>query len=187
MNYLPFGFVDDCRSFLSYCFQPGAADGTRFAAWADWQPNAERLTAVWQRLTGDVPDSSGLAYPCTGRISSGYEWRYNPVDGQLEMHYGIDIVSQEGEPVQAAAAGMVTEVANDQALGLYVVIDHGQGLCTKYGHLQSASVEVGDQVKRGAEIGQVGKSGVTNDAHLHFAVLVNGLPEDPLTKLQSNR
>lgn len=188
MSYLPFAWVDSCRSFLSYCFQPGAAEGTKFAAWADWQPNAERLTAVWQRLTGNTnANDAFLAYPCPGRVSSGYEWRYNPVTGQLEMHYGIDIVSDEGSPVQAAGAGVVVEVANDQPLGLYVVIDHGQGVSTKYAHLQSAVVQVGEQVAKGQEIAKVGKTGTTKDAHLHFAVLANGQPEDPLPKLQGSR
>lgn len=186
MSYLPFTWVDSCRSFLSYCFQPGAAEGTRLAAWADWQPNSERLTAVWQRLTGNANVSdSALAYPCTGQVSSGYEWRYNAVTGQLEMHYGIDIVSAEGTSVQAARAGVVTEVANDPVLGLYVLIDHGQGVSTKYAHLQSAAVQAGDQVVKGQDIAKVGKTGITKDAHLHFAVLINGQPEDPLPKLQS--
>lgn len=186
-SYLPFAWVNSGRSFLSYCFQPGAADGTKWAAWADWQPNAERLTAVWQRLTGGQSESSALAYPCTGQISSGYEWRYNPVSGQLEMHYGIDIVSEEGQPVQAAGAGTVTEVVTDPILGLCLSIDHGQGVVTRYGHLQSTSVQVGDQVTKGMTIAKVGKTGQTVDAHLHFAVLVNGQPVDPLPKLQTDR
>ncbi|MGI6357803.1 MAG: M23 family metallopeptidase [Bacillota bacterium] len=187
MNYLPFGVINSCRSFLSYCFQPGAAEGTVFAAWADWQPNGERLSTVWRALTGQVEEDEGLAYPCTGRVSSGYGWRYHPVSGKLEMHYALDIVSAEGAAVQSAGAGKVIEVRNDENLGICLLIDHGQSVSTEYGHLQGVSVAVGDQVKKGQEIGTVGMTGVTNEAHLHFAVLVDGQPEDPLLRLQQPR
>lgn len=189
MNYLPFPVVDSCRDFLSYCFQPGAAVGTKLAVWADWQPNAERLTAVWQRLTGSGAEEEDdtLAYPCTGRVSSGYGWRYHPVTGQLEMHYGIDIVADEGTAVQSACSGIVSEVRNDETLGLCLLISHDQGVSTEYGHLQSVSVAIGAEVTKGQEVGKVGKTGVANEPHLHFAVLVNGQPDDPLPKLQSDR
>ncbi len=189
MNYLPFPFVDSCRDFLSYCFQPGAAEGTKLAVWADWQPNAERLTAVWQRLTGtgSAEDDDMLAYPCTGRVSSGYGWRYHPVTGQLEMHYGLDIAAEEGTAVQSAGAGTVAEVRNDDKLGLCLIIDHGEGISTEYGHLQSVNVAVGAKVTKGQSVAKIGKTGVTNDTHLHFAVLVNGQPDDPLPKLQKDR
>ncbi len=188
MNYLPFGVIDSCRTFIAYCFQPGAAEGTTFAAWADWQPNGQRLSTVWRALTGQADEEDdGLAYPCTGRVSSAFGWRYHPVTGQLEMHYAIDIVSAEGTAVQSAGAGTVLEVRNDDALGISLLIDHGQGVATEYGHLQAVSVAVGEKVSKGQEIATVGMTGITNEAHLHFAVLVNGQPEDPLPRLQQPR
>ncbi|NLY53356.1 MAG: M23 family metallopeptidase [Firmicutes bacterium] len=182
LNFLPFEWAASCQTYLAYCFQPGAAEGTRWAAWADWQPNTQQIVAVWQRLLGEESDT-GLAYPCTGQIISTFAWRHHPVTGQVEMHYGIDIQGTEGTPVEAAGAGVVREVAEDPVLGLYLVIDHGEDLATRYGHLQEVAVTAGAQVRKGQVIGKIGKTGLTNDAHLHFEVLANGQPVDPLSFL----
>ncbi|NLW17267.1 MAG: M23 family metallopeptidase [Firmicutes bacterium] len=182
LNFLPFQWAQSCKTYLAYCFQPGAAVGTKWAAWADWQADDSMLVAVWQRIIGN-PEEEGLVYPCTGQIVSAYAWRHHPVTGQVEMHYGIDIQGIEGTPIQAAAAGVVREVAEEQNLGLYVVIDHGEGLVTRYAHLAEALVEAGAEVAKGQEIGKMGSSGLTNDTHLHFEVIVDGQPIDPLSVL----
>lgn len=182
LNFLPFNWAASSKTYLSYIFQPGMATSTRWAAWADWQPDTSRITAVWQQLTGGQTDNE-LVYPCTGQITYGYAWRHHPVTGQVEMHYGIDILGSEGAPVLAAAAGTVREIAEEQALGIYVVIDHENGVTTRYAHLQAVSVEAGGRVSKGQKIAEIGSTGVTQDAHLHFEVLVNGQPVDPLTVL----
>ncbi|HBK84889.1 MAG TPA: hypothetical protein DDZ53_02520 [Firmicutes bacterium] len=182
LNFLPFNWAASCQTYLAYCFQPGAAADTKWAAWADWQPDAGQIVAVWQRLLGGGADAS-LAYPCTGQITSAFAWRHHPITGQVEMHYGIDIQGLEGTAIQAAGAGVVREVAEEQVLGIYVVIDHGEGLVTRYAHLQQACVDAGAQVTKGQEIGKMGSSGLTQDIHLHFEVLVDGQPVDPFSVL----
>lgn len=182
LNFLPFQWATSFQTYLAYCFQPGAAAATQWAAWADWQSDTSLITTVWQRITG-IEISAGFAYPCTGQITSAYAWRHHPVSGQVEMHYGIDILGVEGTIVQAAQAGTVREVAEEQVLGIYVVIDHGEGVVTRYAHLAEAAVEPGTDVNKGQAIGKMGSTGVTNDAHLHFEVLVDGQPVDPLTIL----
>ncbi len=182
LNFLPFQWASTCKTYLAYCFQPGAAAGTAWAAWADWQADDSMLVAVWQRIIGGETDE-GFVYPCTGQIISSYAWRHHPVTGQVEMHYGIDIQGFEGTPVLAAASGQVREVAEEQVLGLYVTIDHGEGVVTRYAHLSEAVVEPGAQVTKGQQIGKMGSSGLTNDIHLHFEVIVDGQPVDPLTVL----
>ena len=74
-------------------------------------------------------------------------------------------------------------MAEEQVLGIYVVIDHGEGLVTRYAHLQQACVDAGAQVTKGQEIGKMGSSGLTQDIHLHFEVLVDGQPVDPFSVL----
>jgi murein DD-endopeptidase MepM/ murein hydrolase activator NlpD len=182
LNFLPFQWAATCKTYLSYCFQPGAAVGTAWATWADWQSDDSMLVTVWQRIIGGEADEE-FVYPCTGQIISSYAWRHHPVTGLVEMHYGIDIQGIEGTAVLAAASGVVREVAEEQVLGLYVAIDHGDGLVTRYAHLSEAVVEPGAQVAKGQEIGKMGSSGLTNDTHLHFEVIVDGQPVDPLSIL----
>lgn len=182
LSFLPFTWAASCKTYLAYCFQPGAAAATKWAAWADWQSDTSPLTAVWQRLLGTEPEA-GLAYPCTGQITSAYAWRHHPVTGQVEMHYGIDIQGAAGSAIQAAGSGTVREVAEEQTLGLYVAIDHGGGLVTRYAHLQETSVEPGNQIAKGQVIGKMGNTGLIQDTHLHFEVIVNGQPVDPLSVL----
>lgn len=182
LNYLPFTWAASCQTYLAYCFQPGAAATTKWAAWSDWQPDASRIATVWQRLVGGESGAS-LVYPCTGQITSAYAWRHHPVTGQVEMHYGIDIQGAAGTAVQAAAAGIVREIAEEQVLGIYVVIEHDEGLVTRYAHLQEVSVEAGAKIAKGQVIGKMGNTGLTQDTHLHFEVIVNGQPVDPLSVL----
>ncbi len=152
------------------------------AAWMDWQPSYARIQAVWARLTR--ADDDALSYPCSGSISSAHAYRYHPVTGQLHMHYGIDIKCALGDPVAAARSGTVIQVEEDASLGLFVVLDHGDGLVTKYAHLGQVVVQAGQTVDRGEVIGQAGQTGITNDVHLHFEVLLHNEPVDPVTKLK---
>jgi len=182
LSILPFNWAEKGRGYLAYWFVPGAADGTRLAAWMDWQPSLTRIQAVWSRLTN--ADEDALSYPCSGTISSPHAWRYHPVTGQLGMHYGIDIKCAAGEPIKAAKNGSVIEAGDDTNLGLFVVLDHGDGLSTKYAHLGEVTVQVGANVRRGDVLGYAGQTGITSDVHLHFEVLLHSTPVDPVTKLK---
>lgn len=114
-----------------------------------------------------------------GNVSSEYGWRTNPVSGTKRFHSGIDIAADSGTPVKAYSDGTVVAAGWDNALGNYVSIDHGNGLVTRYGHLSSISINNGDAVSSGQEIGKVGKTGYTTGNHLHFEVIKNGSTQNP--------
>ena len=108
-----------------------------------------------------------------GPITSGFGWRWG------RMHEGIDIGVPCGTPIHAAASGTVIYSGWMDGYGNIVVIDHGNGLATAYGH-QSAIYVGGGSVSQGQSIGAVGSTGNSTGCHLHFEVRVNGTPVDPL-------
>ena len=123
--------------------------------------------------SGDGTSSSGLIWPVNGPITSGFGWRWG------RMHEGIDIGVPCGTPIHAAASGTVIYSGWMDGYGNFVVIDHGNGLATAYGH-QSAIYVSGGSVSQGQSIGAVGSTGNSTGCHLHFEVRVNGNPVDPL-------
>jgi murein DD-endopeptidase MepM/ murein hydrolase activator NlpD len=123
--------------------------------------------------TGGGTSSSGLIWPVNGPITSGFGLRWG------SMHEGIDIGVPCGTPIHAAAAGTVIYSGWADGYGNFVVIDHGNGLATAYGH-QSAIYVSGGSVSQGQTIGAVGSTGHSTGCHLHFEVRVNGSPVDPL-------
>jgi murein DD-endopeptidase MepM/ murein hydrolase activator NlpD len=122
---------------------------------------------------GSGTSSSGLIWPVNGPITSGFGWRWG------QMHEGIDIGAACGTPIHAAASGTVIYSGWEDGYGNFVVIDHGNGLATAYGH-QSAIYVSGGSVSQGQTIGAVGSTGHSTGCHLHFEVRVNGSPVDPL-------
>jgi murein DD-endopeptidase MepM/ murein hydrolase activator NlpD len=126
--------------------------------------------------SGGTPSSSGLIWPVSGPITSGFGWRWG------RMHEGIDIGAACGTPIRAAAAGTVVYAGWMDGYGNIVVIDHGGGLATAYAH-QSAIYASGGSVSQGQVIGAVGSTGHSTGCHLHFEVRVNGTPVDPLNYL----
>lgn len=106
--------------------------------------------------------------------------RMHPIYHEDRPHEGIDIAAAIGTPILAAAAGTVKSVFRNSGYGLMVVIDHGHGLVTRYAHCDKSLVRTGQQVSRGDKIALVGKSGTATAPHLHYEVLLNGRPQDPL-------
>ena len=117
--------------------------------------------------------------PTKGWITSGFGYRKSPFTGSREFHKGLDIAARKGTPVIAAADGVVSFVGSKGALGKTVVIDHGYGIVTRYAHLQKTLKKRGAKVKRGNVIATVGSSGRTTGSHLHYEVVVDGLPSNP--------
>ena len=107
-----------------------------------------------------------------------YYYQGEKVDEQV--HLGVDLASLANSPVQAANSGRVVFAARNGIYGLAVVIDHGQGLSSLYGHLSTISVESGQEVKKGDIIGHTGQTGLAGGDHLHFAIMVSGGPVDPI-------
>jgi murein DD-endopeptidase MepM/ murein hydrolase activator NlpD len=95
------------------------------------------------------------------------------------MHEGLDISNRMGTPVIAPSNGIVSDVGNDNAVGKVVVIFHGFGMTSRYGHLSKVLVKTGQRVKRGDKIAEVGTTGKTTGPHLHYEVKINGVPINP--------
>jgi murein DD-endopeptidase MepM/ murein hydrolase activator NlpD len=123
------------------------------------------------------PSSAGLIWPCDGAVVSGFGMRWG------RMHEGIDIACAAGTPNRAAAAGTVIYAGWMGGYGNLVVIDHGNGLSTAYGHASSLAVSVGQTVSQGQTVSYVGATGHATGPHLHFEVRVNGTAVDPLAYL----
>ena len=118
--------------------------------------------------------------PVDGNISSSFGQRRLGRAKHARMHTGVDISAQRGTPVVAAASGVVCFVGHWAAYGKIVEIDHGNGLITRYAHLDKYTVKIGDRVYSGEQIGNVGRTGRTTGAHLHFETLVNGRVVNPM-------
>jgi len=113
------------------------------------------------------------------RVSSGFGKRIDPFNGKLTPHKGLDFPAPVGTPVMAAAGGVVIAQERHPSYGNVVEIDHGNQLVTRYAHTSRAVVKLGDLVRRGQKIAEVGSTGRSTGAHLHFEVLVKGVQHDP--------
>jgi murein DD-endopeptidase MepM/ murein hydrolase activator NlpD len=122
-------------------------------------------------------------WPVHGWLSAGYGMRADPFNGERDFHPGLDISADKGTPILATAAGKVELAAPSGDYGNLVVVDHGYGLVTRYGHLSKFAVWVGRQVKRGDVVGYVGSTGRATGPHLHYEVLANGKLINPLQLL----
>ena len=124
-------------------------------------------------------DSTPTLRPTTGWISSKFGYRKSPFTGLREFHKGLDIAAKTGTPIVAAANGVVTYAGAKGLLGKVVIIDHGYGMVTRYGHLSKILKKNGEAVKRGDKIGLVGSTGRSTGPHLHYEVRLNGMPVNP--------
>ena len=120
-----------------------------------------------------------LRLPLRGPVRSEFGPRRSPWNGAPELHEGLDIGSPSGTPVSAPAAGTVVTAEHRGDYGKHVVIDHGNGVRTLYGHLMRIDVTVGQQVAKGQALGLVGSTGRSTGPHLHYEMLVQGTPVNP--------
>jgi len=123
-------------------------------------------------------------WPVRGQITAGFGQRLDPFSGEGAFHGGVDISSPLGTRVRASADGIVFQASPESGYGNEILIDHGFGMTTKYGHLSRIFVVVGQEVKRGQIIGAVGMTGKTTGPHLHYEVIVNATPVNPIRYLQ---
>jgi len=123
-------------------------------------------------------------WPVVGKLESGFGGRRNPFGGSsYEFHSGQDIDAASGDPVVAGASGKVAFVGWQNGYGQLVVIDHGGGLTTRYGHLSHIDVAAGQTVERSQFIGRVGSTGRSTGPHLHYEIRINDQPVNPLQYL----
>jgi murein DD-endopeptidase MepM/ murein hydrolase activator NlpD len=118
-------------------------------------------------------------WPVKGAITSHYGNRADPFSGEAELHLGLDISALYNTQVYAPADGVILYAARKAAYGNLLIIDHGNGLTTRYGHLARPLVRVGQTVKRGQVVGLVGTTGRTTAPHLHYEVRRNDRPLNP--------
>jgi len=119
-------------------------------------------------------------WPTRGWFTSGFGYRISPFTGLRQMHEGIDISNRIGTPIMAPADGLVTNIGREWGFGKILVISHGFGFITRYGHLSRINVKIGQKVKRGQKIAEMGSTGRSTGPHLHYEVRVNGVPVNPI-------
>lgn len=149
---------------------------------AELAPSGLQLLPASQGL-GDMTSTPSL-WPVVGHLTGAFGERMDPFSGEGAFHTGVDISSQYGDGVRATADGMVVEAGDHAGYGRLVVIDHGFGVTTWYGHLSSFNVVVGQQLRRGDTIGNVGVSGRSTGPHVHYEVRINGAPVNPMRYLK---
>ena len=128
--------------------------------------------------------STPTLWPVIGHLTGTFGERMDPFSGEGAFHTGVDISSQYGDGVRATADGIVIEAGDHAGYGRLVVVDHGFGLTTWYGHLSSFNVHLGQQVRRGDTLGNVGVSGRSTGPHVHYEVRINGAPVNPMRYLR---
>lgn len=120
-------------------------------------------------------------------LSSGFGKRHDPINNRWSMHYGVDLRGPTGSPVMATAPGVVIFAGTDSGYGRNVEIDHGMGFKTRYGHLEKILVQAGQKVDTQTKIGLLGSSGRSTGPHLHYEIVHNGKPIDPMRFLQAGK
>jgi len=143
------------------------------------QRNVERRNAL--------ANATPSIWPAHGWLTSTMGRRTDPMTGGADYHPGLDIAGDKGQPVYATAAGVVTQAGRQGSYGNLIIIDHGFGLETRYGHLSGFQVHQGDHVQRGDLIGRLGATGRATGTHLHYEVLANGRLLNPLKLLTQQK
>ncbi|MDH5544928.1 MAG: M23 family metallopeptidase [Gammaproteobacteria bacterium] len=122
-----------------------------------------------------------------GWVSSYYGYRTDPFNGRIAHHDGIDIAGKHGSDIISVAAGVVTWSGKRYGYGNLVEINHGNGYVTRYGHCEKVLVKVGQMVKKGEEVAEMGSSGRSTGPHVHFEVIKNGRVVDPIRYVRASR
>lgn len=152
--------------------------------------NADLMTLMESRLFDQkirnsmVPTQQPVK---SGHLGSSFGWRIDPFTGRSALHTGLDFQADPGTPILAAAGGVVVTQELHPAYGNMIEIDHGNDLITRYAHASKVWVSKGDLVRRGQRIAEVGTTGRSTGPHLHFEVMVQGVPQDPQKFLTAGR
>jgi murein DD-endopeptidase MepM/ murein hydrolase activator NlpD len=163
---------DDIRSFFGTAVTPGTGD-----LWLP--PTASRPSAR------ALPSGDGGTLPSAWPLTEAGFLTRSPEAGGSADHPGIDIAVPTGSYVRSAGAGTVFEAGEDEIYGYYLIVDHGQGYRSLYGHASMIVATEGSSVRRGEVIALSGSSGRSSAPHLHFEILQEGTPVDPLSLLES--
>ena len=123
--------------------------------------------------------STPSLWPTRGWVTSDFGTRLDPYTAERVMHRGMDIATPHGQPIVSPSDATVVFAGTENGYGKVLVLDHGYGVKTRYGHLSQILVKPGERVRRGAKVAAVGNTGRSTGPHLHYEVRVNGLPENP--------
>ena len=152
---------------------------------ASLENEASRQESSFRELQEYFDDQKSLLsstpslWPARGWVTSDFGVRLDPYSAERTMHRGLDIATPRGQVIYAPSDGMVVFAGMEGGYGKVLVIDHGYGVKTRYGHLSEIFVKLGNRVKRGARVAAVGNTGRSTGPHLHYEVRVNGIPENP--------
>jgi murein DD-endopeptidase MepM/ murein hydrolase activator NlpD len=175
----PFGLTDSTGETDPAAFQQSVDEFSyleKNAAVVEVSSSGVRLLPASQLSSmGIVPS----LWPVVGQITGHFGERLDPFSGEGAFHAGLDIASHYGDEVRATADGDVTNVEQRAGYGRLIILDHGFGLTTWYGHLSGFNVQVGTHVRRGDVIGYEGDSGRSTGPHLHYEVRINNTPVNP--------
>jgi murein DD-endopeptidase MepM/ murein hydrolase activator NlpD len=137
---------------------------------------------IWVNADGGTMSGGGaMRRPVPGRVTSGFGERFHPILGYERLHKGVDLHAAMGAPIVAAADGKVVSAGWRGGYGREVAIAHAGGIQTLYGHMSRIAAHSGQMVRQGEVIGYVGSSGLATGPHLHYEVLKNGRPVNPLS------
>jgi murein DD-endopeptidase MepM/ murein hydrolase activator NlpD len=148
------------------------------------------LREINDRMKSDMLRMSSVpsGLPVNGYITDGFGIRHNPFSGEgHESHQGLDIAVDHGTPVAATADGLVIHAGPYSGYGNLVILYHSNGVTTRYGHLSKVTVEQGQRVKRGDQIGHAGSTGRSTGPHVHYEVRANDQPLNPMRFIGQSR
>lgn len=181
---------DDLKQLETMLESPRAAEATVDADMGSLVASAQAQEKNFDDIRKYVDHKRSMlaakptSWPVHGWISSGFGARVNPFSGEKGFHTGIDIANDMGTPIHTTADGRVAYAGWEGGYGKLVVVEHGQGFSTYYGHLSQIKVAQGDIVRRGDVVGLMGQSGDATGPHLHYEVRIYNAPVDPTKYLQ---
>lgn len=145
----------------------------------DLEASLGSLQGELEGLIASIPSQ----WPTKGWLSSGYGRRRSPWTGKTEFHSGLDIANRKGTPVHAPGDAVVKFAGNGNGNGKHIVLDHGQGITTLFGHLSKIHVVKGQRVRKDQRIANIGSTGKSTNPHLHYEMRLNGVAFDPRRQL----
>ena len=152
----------------------------RIAYQVDSYKDIEKLINNQENKLASIPAIQPVSNKDLTRIASGYGFRIHPIYGIPKMHNGMDFTATQGTPIYATGDGVVKEAGFGNGFGNHIIINHGYGYETLYGHMVRFKVRNRQRVKRGEVIGWVGSTGASTGPHCHYEVHINGRPVDPV-------
>lgn len=188
------------RATQSESKESGKSDKDFSKLFADWQATEGKTTSKLVNVSEGAQGALGAVQqqeaavsipsrmPLDGsRLTSDFGMRNHPISGRRRGHKGVDLASPVGTPIFATADGTVSKASWFSSYGLYVSLEHGGNIQTRYAHMSRLNVAAGQKVKKGEVIGFVGSTGRSTGPHLHYEVRVDGKAVNPIPYMQSDR